>query len=120
MEDTHVGGSTARIRLVIWSLYMYIPVENVWKDTLLISLVLNNSHFHRLSRHKSGCKDNVFFFSVPGYQGSVKTKSTERMVKLAQQCMDRTSAIMEVTGKNIGNLIKEEPSTFNTKRRGSP
>lgn len=49
--------------------------------------------------------------SIPGYQGSVKTKSTERMLKLAQQCMDRTSAIMELAGKD---KCRSDESTFRT------
>ncbi|XP_033626711.1 VPS9 domain-containing protein 1-like [Asterias rubens] len=44
-----------------------------------------------------------------GYQGSVKTKSTERMVKLAQQCMDRTSAIMEVTAYGQTDQLSPPP-----------
>ncbi|XP_038070372.1 VPS9 domain-containing protein 1-like [Patiria miniata] len=44
-----------------------------------------------------------------GYQGPIKTKGTAKMLKLAQQCMDRVTAIMENTEEGDASHLTPPP-----------
>ncbi|XP_022098070.1 VPS9 domain-containing protein 1-like [Acanthaster planci] len=55
-----------------------------------------------------------------GYQGPIKTKSTARMLKLAQQCMDRVTAIMENAEEGSSAHLAPPPHPDEQSGRFSP